>query len=57
MCWQLENKPLMEIHCKLKSINIVFLIYNESEHISKKLLLISRNKQHMSWLTLMIAST
>ena len=31
----------MEIHCKLKSINFVFLIYNEFERISKKWVLMS----------------
>lgn len=36
MSGQLEQNPLMEIHHKLKHINFVFLIYNESESISKK---------------------
>lgn len=34
--WQLEHNPLMEIHHKLKPINFIFLIYDESEGISKK---------------------
>lgn len=41
MCWQLEHKPLKEIHCRLKSINFVFLIYNESECIDNKWALMS----------------
>lgn len=41
MSWQLEHNPLMEIHHKLKPINFVLLIYNESESISKKWVLMS----------------
>lgn len=41
MSGQLEHNPLEEIHHKLKPINFVFLIYNESESISKKWVLMS----------------
>lgn len=41
MSWQLEHNPVMEMHHKLKPVNFVFLIYNESESIREKWVLMS----------------